>query len=238
MLAPTPRTRHDGVVSTAYRLRAGDRGPVQQSPVTCGSACLTVARMLVDPQFASWIRTGRPHLPGSPSGATQAQRFAAYERIVMGRTNSLFGGTRIPSPPWPRRLGTPPWGARRELELGAARRGTRYDIEVLRSDAETALTTSFDRLVDVVADGEPGLLYVGNATLPRHVVLILPGDGDRMLDVYDPGTGLVDHLRRDAMVGHRLGLSGWDVPWIAVQPSGLRSVRTPAYAAEFTPTPA
>ena len=156
----------------------------------------------------------------------------------MGRTNSLFGGTRIPSPPCPRRLGTPPWGARRELELGAARRGTRYDIEVLRSDAETALTTSFDRLVDVVADGEPGLLYVGNATLPRHVVLILPGDGDRMLDVYDPGTGRVDHLRRDAMVGHRLALSGWDVPWIAVQPSGLRSVRTPAYAAEFTPTPA
>ena len=45
-------------MSTGFRLRAGDQGPVQQSPVTCGSACLTVARMLVNPQFAQWIVTG------------------------------------------------------------------------------------------------------------------------------------------------------------------------------------
>ena len=81
----------------AYRLRAGDTGPVQQSPVTCGSACLTVARMLVDPLFASWVRTGRPHPPGSPRGATEAERFAAYERVVMRRTNSLFAGGHRPN---------------------------------------------------------------------------------------------------------------------------------------------
>ena len=80
----------------AYRLRAGDTGPVQQSPVTCGSACLTVARMLVDPLFASWVRTGQPHPPGSPGGATEAERFAAYERVVMRRTNSLFAGRPPP----------------------------------------------------------------------------------------------------------------------------------------------
>ena len=83
----------------AYRLRAGDRGPVQQSPVTCGSACLTVARMLVDPLFASWIRTGSPRLPGSPDGETEAQRFAAYERVVMRRTNALLGGGGPPNVP-------------------------------------------------------------------------------------------------------------------------------------------
>lgn len=227
-----------GAVSTAYRLRSGDRGPVQQSPVTCGSACLTVARMLVDPAFASWIRTGRPHLPGAPTGDTEGERFAAYERVVQRRTNGLFPAGLHLNVPWPRALGTPPWGAKRELEFGAARRGTDYTVEVLRPDDADALRQSFDRLVDVVAEGEPGLLYVGASTLPRHVVLILPGDGDRMLDVYDPGTGRVDHFRRDAMVERRLGLSGWDVAWFSVQPMGYgrRSVRVPA--PDFDPAPA
>ncbi|HSO65453.1 MAG TPA: hypothetical protein VLQ78_10165 [Ornithinibacter sp.] len=214
----------------AYRLRAGDTGPVQQSPVTCGSACLTVARMLVDPLFASWIRTGQPRLPGSPDGDTQAERFAAYERVVMHRTNSLFAAGLGPGLPWPRALGTPPWGARRELELGAARRGTRYTLDLLRTDDERELVAAFDTLVDVVAEGEPALLYVGSPLSPRHVVLVLPGDGDRMLDVYDPGSGRVGHLRRDTVVTRQLDLSGWDVPWMAVRPTGLRSVRSRAYA--------
>ena len=213
----------------AYRLRAGDTGPVQQSPVTCGSACLTVARMHVDPQFASWVRTGVPSPPGSPEGSTPGERFAAYERIVMQRTNSLLPGGRRLNVPWPRRFGTPPWGARRELEYGAARRGTLYTVDALRTDSRGDLIGSFDTLVDVVAEGEPAVLYVGSAAMPRHVVLVLPGDGDRMLDVYDPGTGRVSHLRRDAVVEGRLGLSGWDVPWIAVRPNGLRSVRQASY---------
>jgi hypothetical protein len=93
-----------------YRLRAGDTGPVQQSPVTCGSACLTVARMHVDPHFAAWVRTGFPNPPGSPQGATPGERFAAYERIVMRRTNSLFPGSGRLNVPWPRQLGTPAVG--------------------------------------------------------------------------------------------------------------------------------
>lgn len=214
----------------AYRLRAGDTGPVQQSTVTCGSACLTVARMHVDPEFASWVRTGLPSPPGSPAGDTPWERFAAYEHVVMRRTNSLFPGARRLNVPWPRRLGTPPWGARRELEYGAARRGTRYTVDVLRTESRGELVTAFDTLVDVVAEGEPALLYVGNAVLPRHVVLVLPGSGDRMLDVYDPGSGRVSHLRRDVVVEARLGLSGWDVPWIAVRPDGLRPVRHSTYA--------
>ena len=214
----------------AYRLRAGDTGPVQQSPVTCGSACLTVARMHVDPQFASWVRTGLPNPPGSPEGSTPGERFAAYERIVMRRTNSLLPGAHRLNVPWPRRFGTPPWGAQRELEYGAARRGTEYTLDILRTDSRRDLVTSFDTLVDVVAEGEPGLLYVGNTVAPRHIVLVLPGDGDRMLDVYDPGSGRVSHLRRDVVVEARLGLSGWDVPWIAVRPTGLRSVRRSSYA--------
>ncbi|HRA45177.1 MAG TPA: hypothetical protein PKX29_08810 [Phycicoccus sp.] len=225
-------------MATAYRLRAGDTGPSQQSPVTCGSACLTVARMLVDPLFASWVRTGQPRLPGAPDGASDGERFAAYERVVMRRTNGLWGAGGRPNVPWPRALGTPPWGAKRELEHGAARRGIAYAVDVLRPDNPDTLRQDFDTLVDVVADGAPGLLYVGNPQWPRHVVLILPGDGDRMLDVYDPGTGRVDHFRRDALVEQRLGLSGWDVPWFSVRPDGLRSARARAYEESLDPTPA
>ena len=58
---------------------------------------------------------------------------------------------------------------------------------------------------------------------------MLPGDGDRVLDVYDPGTGRVGHLRRDTVVERRMGLSGWQVPWFVVQPTGHRRVR--AFAA-------
>jgi hypothetical protein len=222
-------------VTTTFRLRAGDSGPVQQSPVTCGSACLTVARMLVDPGFASWVRTGQPRPPGAPEGASADERFAAYERIVMRRTNGLFGGGGRLHAPWPRALGTPPWGAKHELEFGASRLGTQYTIDVWRHESGTGLVEDFGTLVDVVADGEPGLLYVGNAAAPRHVVLVLPGDGDRNLDVYDPGSGRVDHLRRDAVVERRMRLSGWDEPWIAVRPTGLRTVRGRSYVPAAAP---
>lgn len=238
MVAPWPILGDDVHVATTFRLRAGDTGPVQQSPVTCGSACLTVARMLVDPVFASWVRTGEPHPPGSPEGATEAERFAAYERVVMRRTNGVLAGGRRPNLPWPRALGTPPWGALHELEFGASRIGTRYTVDVLRGADEYGLVERFDTLVDVVADGEPGLLYIGNRLLPRHVVLVLPGDGDRSLDVYDPATGRVGHLRRDAVVQHRLGLSGWNVPWVAVRPTGLRRVEVRQPAPSLGPMPA
>ena len=109
---------------------------------------------------------------------------------------------------------------------------------MLRTADEAQLVTAFDGLVDVVADGEPALLYVGNALLPRHVVLVLPGDGDRTLDVYDPATGRVDHLRRDTVVQRRLGLSGWDAPWIAVRPTGMRTERSVAYAPDLGAAPA
>jgi hypothetical protein len=212
-------------MSTGFQLHRGDQGPVQQSSVTCGSACLTVARMLVNPQFAHWIVRGEGPSLDAPAGASEAERFAAYERVVMGRTNRLYAGGRRLNLPWPRRLGTPPWGARKELEFGASRRGTTYVVDVLRPHLPRRLRADHARLRDVVADGEPALLYVGNAVLPRHVVLVLPGDGDNLLDVYDPATGMVSLLDEASFAERRLRLSGWDVPWIAVQPDGARRVQ-------------
>jgi hypothetical protein len=212
-------------MASGFRLRVGDTGPVQQSPVTCGSACLTVARMLVNPAFARWITTGEGPRGDAPAGATEQERFAAYERVVMSRTNALRGAGGRLNLPWPHALGTPPWGARAELEFGAARKGTTYELRVVRRLRAAALGAAHRSLVDVVADGEPALLYIGSATLPRHVTLVLPGDGDRSLDVYDPASGQVTTLDEARFAGHELGIAGWDVPWFTVQPDGLRRVQ-------------
>lgn len=212
-------------MAPGFSLRAGDVGPVQQSPVSCGSACLTVARMLVNPAFARWIRTGEGPRGDAPGGDTEQERFAAYERVVMRRTNGLFGGGRRVNVPWPHALGTPPWGARGELEFGASRRGTHYEVRQLRSLSTTSLRQAHGRLVDVVAEGEPALLYLGSTWLPRHVTLVLPGDGDRRLDVYDPASGQVTLLDEDQFAGRELGIAGWDLPWIGILPDGLSRVQ-------------
>ena len=59
-----------------------------------------------------------------------------------------------------------------------------------------------------------------------------------MLDVYDPGSGRVTHLRRDVVVDAQLALSGWDVPWFAVRPTGLRPVIRGGYAVTPDAAPA
>ena len=43
--------------------------------------------------------------------------------------------------------------------------------------------------------------------------------GDDGLAVYDPGSGVVQPLRTDELVGHRLGIGGWAVPWFLVEPT-------------------
>jgi hypothetical protein len=202
----------------------GATAPVQQSPVTCGSAALTVARMLADPAFASWVVAGVGRDGGRPDGRTEQSRFAEYERVVMGRTNALVGpGARLQLP-WPRALGTPPWGARREREQGAAARGARYRLHVVRFASAETLAATYRRLVRLVHDGRPALLYVGNALAPRHVTLVLPGDGDTVLDVYDPATGTVTALDESRYGTRRLALAGWDVPWVLVQPTEVEPV--------------
>ena len=62
---------------SAYLLRAGDTGPTQQSPVTCGAACLTVARMLVDDPFARWVTAGSGLPVLGAEGSTPVERFAS-----------------------------------------------------------------------------------------------------------------------------------------------------------------
>ena len=206
-------------MAAPFRLVAGDVAPVQQTSTTCGSASLTVARMLADPAFAQWVRDGirRDARDGEVADAgTPTSRFAAAEQVVASRTNAALvagGGLQLP---WPRALGTPPWGARRELEHGGAAPGVRYRVEWVRARRRDGLARAYAALRTRVRPGAPALLYVGNAWAPRHVVLVLAPTGQSGLDVYEPSVGRVVDLREAAFAGRRLALGGWNVPWAAV----------------------
>ncbi len=206
-----------------FHLGRGATGPVQQSPVTCGSAALTVARMLVSPEFARWIVSGiGPRVTdssgGPPDSRSEQDRFAEYERTVMKRTNGFRAAGGQWNIPWPHAVGTPPLGAKTELEYGAARPGAAYAIRWVRLGRSDALRDAHRDLVRLVEEGRPALLYIGSAWLPRHVTLVLPGDGDALLDVYDPASGSVTELAQERFASRTLGIAGWNVPWITVQP--------------------
>lgn len=206
-------------VAAPFRLVAGSQGPVEQTETTCGSASLTVARMLVNPAFAQWVRDGIPKDAQAgvpPDPGTPAHRFAAYEQVTMSRTNALVGAGNHLQPPWPRALGTPPWGARRELEHGAAEPGGDYRIGWVRHLARPGLERAYAALRARVRPGRPALLYVGNAWLPRHVVLVMPPTGESSLELYEPSAGRVVDLPRQSFVERHLAVAGWDQPWAAV----------------------
>lgn len=205
-----------------YRPQLGDRAPAQQSRTTCGSACLTLSRMMINPVFARWVTTGLGKDARDDAVAdagTSGERFAAYEKVVKHRTNGWSrpgGGLQLP---WPAALGTPPWGAVHELEFGAADPDTDYRTHVVRLRTPAQLDALHRQLHASVAEGRPAILYVGDRWLPRHVVLVMPPTGTAELDVYEPGEGRVRDLTSQDLREHRLGLGGWDVPWFALLPT-------------------
>mgnify|MGYP001031524215 CR=1 FL=1 len=211
-------------MSAPFRLVAGSQGPRQQSSTTCGSACATVARMLVDAPFARWVTDGEGHPVPGAEGSTPAERFASWERHVQARTNGWSAPGGGLSLAWPQGLGTPPWGLGRELEDGASRAGTRYRVVSVRGHSEESLRARYRRLLDLVVDGEPAALYVGSRALPRHVTLVLPSRRPDELDVYEPHSGRVLALEEEAFATRTLDLGGWRVPWFLVQPTGHRRV--------------
>lgn len=158
-----------------FHLGRGDTGPVQQSPVTCGSASLTVARMLVSPEFAGWIVDGIDPKGGPADPRPQSDRFAEHERKVMSRTNGLRAADGSLNIPWPHAAGTPPWGAKKELEHGAASKDAAYGLRVVGLRSGKALREAQRDLVGMVREGLLALLYIGNKWMPRHVTLVLPG---------------------------------------------------------------
>ena len=142
--------------------------------------------------------------PAYSSGLLASGRFAG-EVLTAHRALSRTGL------PWPRALGTQPCALAAQLSrLGRASYG------VGRPEWRRALPPAPD---------QPVAVYVGSASLPRHVVLVV-GTARDGLRVFDPASGLVVEVSRAAWERRRLRLSGWDRPWLVVSPRPAR--RTPA----------
>lgn len=206
-----------------FRLGAGQLGPTQQSRVSCGAACLTVARMMIDSALTGWILHGRRGPGRGTDTRTPDERFAEQEREVLVRTNALQPPRGIGwQVPWPTALGTPPWGALAELEHGSSVPGTRYQVGMLRGLRGAMLRHSLEHVLGRLQPGAPALLYIGDATLPRHVVLLYLHDADPDPDLYDPGDGSVCPVPLGALERGAFRLSGWDRLWLAVYPRAQR----------------
>ena len=182
----------------------------QPDATTCGSCCAVRARMLLDAGYDAWVRT-------DPSG----ERFRAEALATHVRTNRLRGADGRLRLPWPSALGTQPWALAAELSAAS---GVDHAVRWVPPGARAA---AYDLVRRVVEAGHPVPVYVGSATLPRHVVLAL-GAGADALTVYDPTAGTDALAARAAWVVGRLGLSGWRLPWAVVVPVSPAARRTPA----------
>lgn len=169
----------------------GLRQPDQRS---CGAACLVAAQGLRDAAYRQRV---------SDPGSVRAEVLAMHARV----TSSVDVAGHL-QPPWPRALGTPPWAVANQL-AGTTRVGYR-SVPVRWRDGSAA----YEELIGLA---EPAALYVGNAWLPRHVVLVLEATEIR-LRVYEPASGRTRHVGRDEFVDQELGLAGWDSRWFTVVP--------------------
>ena len=202
--------------------------------------------MLIDPPFARWVVSGDGCPVPGVQGASAAERFAAYEGVVRRRTNRMRRSADGVNLPWPRALGTPPWGLRRELQTYGSLPGTRYEVDLLRHRSTSQLARVHHRLTEVVREGEPAVLYVGNRHLPRHVTLIVPGQTRGTLDVYEPHAGTVIALDPRSFAQRTLVLGGWRQPWLVIRPTGHRRAHAdephrlhlPSFATDPRPEPA
>lgn len=112
---------------------------------------------------------------------------------------------------WPRALGTPPWAVAREMERVT---GVDYQWRLARWRREAA----YLRVLAGLETGLPVPLYVGSATLPRHVVLVVDAAEGGTLDVYNPSRGHLTTVSRESFAAGRVGLGSWDTPWFTVTP--------------------
>ncbi len=218
--------------SGGFALREGARIARQSSPTSCGAACLVLARMLIDPGYADWIvgapgRSARLRVAGEPERAPdegrdsvegQLRRWEDAQAEVVRRTNAIGRYPGLLQAPWPSNLGTPPWGARAELERSCSAPGVTYEVRLVRFLSDAARGAVFDGTLARVGVGRPVLCYVGNDMMPRHIVLWLRTDHDVPVLQYDPVDGSLARPVRASFVGRRMDSAGWDVPWLLLRP--------------------
>ena len=191
------------------------RQPDQRS---CGAAVLVLARMLLDDGYADLVVGGQHPTTGHRLLGDLTVRFQSEVLAMHRRVTGVVDVAGRLQAPWPRALGTPPWAVARQLSATACSHLPSVEHAITLAAADPG--DVFDQVARISGAGRPVPAYVGNRWLPRHVVLFLGpvgSTGDR-LRCYDPATGRVVEVTRDAFARHRLGLSGWDRPWLAVLP--------------------
>jgi hypothetical protein len=164
----------------------------QPDSKSCGPSCLVAARMLHDPAYAA----------GVSAGNFADEVLALHHQVT--RPIDTRGALQLP---WPRALGTPPWAVAHQLSALDEEHTYAARLALRRARA-------FDRLA---AADAPSVLYVGSKLLPRHVVLVVESS-ETSLRIYEPSSGRLVRVTREAFVGATLDLAGWPKPWFTVTP--------------------
>ncbi len=189
-----------------YADDAGGVLPLRQlAPVTCGPTSLIVLRALVDPVYALQLTTG-----GDPGDPAQSGVRAVEERFRAEQGAVHRAATRgaVGPLPWPKALGTPPWGAARFLNRLSWVTGVEYSWQPVDSADPEHLHKRLVAITRGLALGVPVPLYIGRQ-VDRHVVLAF-GHAGRRLRVYDPSGAEVADVAEDDLLANRFGLAGWD----------------------------
>ena len=204
----------------------------QTDQTTCGSASLVLLAAAGDPGLAGWLAAGTVPRHGLPpelgaadpavlaalAQAPVAARHGALQRVVQHRSTAraLLGL------PWPRSLGTPPWGAAREARFLDRSFGHR----LVDDTAQAALGLVLGEVARVVDAGVPVPLYAGgdsargwSTALPPHVVLVV-GRSDDTFRLWEPSAGAVVEVTRSALARGGVplrALGGWShVMWVVL----------------------
>jgi hypothetical protein len=196
------------------------RQPLRQPDhTTCGSATLVMARMLIDADYAADIISGPTSSPiaGRTPGPTRSDDRTAQNRFSLAAldlhrtTNGLRAADGAPQIPWPKSLGTSPWGAARHLsELT----GVRYRVAVLEPGEPAR---GYDRLAPALDHRQPCALFIGNSLMARHVILVIAAMAGR-LTVYEPSAGEVLELDLTRFHAGEVRIAGWNEAWFLVAP--------------------
>jgi hypothetical protein len=213
--------RADAVRAEAGRPDADLRGAPERDPASPGPAHHGLAdhgpahhrAVGHHPDAPTWFRTpdGRTVHPDATPEAAAATRWGALQHALhrASTRRALLGLL-----PWPRSLGTPPWGAERLARFP----GVRYRAVLVDDSRPAEVRDLLLRIDDALERGVPVPLYSGGdlgdgiaAAAPRHVVLAAGRTADGYL-VYEPGAGRLLPLRRtdvEQPAGPVAALGGW-----------------------------
>lgn len=116
---------------------------------------------------------------------------------------------------WPEALGTTPGAMVNEMNHGSSGvPGASYDMQYVDPYDRGA---TFDQIQRASENGHFVPLFVGDESIPRHIVLVTGADGDSVT-IYDPADGRTETVSRSDWEAGNLSVGGWEEPWGAVLP--------------------